>query len=234
VNTVPWQDEFRKEFGEIGSFIKKNRMRVSMHPGQFVVLNSRDEGIFGRSLAELVYHADVLDLLCTGRDAKIQIHIGGVYGEKAASIERFIERTRGLPPRVAKRLVIENDERLYTLRDCLNVHKKTGLPVVLDVFHHSWNHNGESMLEALLLAEKTWRKQDGPLIIDYSSQEKGRRPGTHAQTIDIRHFTSFLGQAVGRNCDIMLEIKDKDRSALRALQLLRGHGNAGMTFRGVI
>jgi len=234
VNTVPWQDEFRKEFGEIGSFIKKNRMRVSMHPDQFVVLNSRDEGIFGRSLAELVYHADVLDLLCTGRDAKIQIHIGGVYGDKAASIERFIERTRGLPPGVAKRLVIENDERLYTLRDCLNVHKKTGLPVVLDVFHHSWNHNGESMREALLLAEKTWRKQDGPLIIDYSSQEKGRRPGTHAQTIDIRHFTSFLGQAVGRNCDIMLEIKDKDRSALRALQLLRGHGNAGMTSRGVI
>jgi len=234
INTVPWQEEFRNEFRRMGSFIKKNGMRVSMHPDQFVVLNSRDEGIVGRSVAELVYHADVLDLLGTGRDAKIQIHIGGVYGDKAASIERFIERTRGLPPRVAKRLVIENDERLYTLRDCLNVHKKTGLPVVLDVFHHSWNHNGESMPEALLLAEKTWRKQDGPLIIDYSSQEKGRRPGTHAQTIDIRHFTSFLGQAVGRNCDIMLEIKDKDRSALRALQLLRGHGNAGMTSRGVI
>lgn len=234
VNTMSWQEEFRNEFRRIGSFIKKNRMRVSMHPDQFVVLNSRDADIFGSSVAELVYHADVLDLLGTGRDAKIQIHIGGVYGDKVASIERFIERTLALPARVSKRLVIENDERLYSLRDCLAVHKKTGLPVVLDVFHHSWNHNGESMREAILLAEKTWSKQDGPLIIDYSSQEKGRRPGTHAQTINMRHFRSFLGQALGRNCDIMLEIKDKDRSALKALHLLRVHGNAGKTSRGHI
>jgi len=233
VNTLPWQDEFRTEFKRIGFFIKNNRMRVSMHPDQFVVLNSLDEGIVSRSVAELLYHADVLDLLGTGKDAKIQIHIGGVYGDKVASIERFIERTRSLQLRVARRLVIENDDRLYSLRDCLGVHKKTGLPVVLDVFHHSWNHHGESMREAILLAEKTWHKPDGPLLIDYSSQEKGRRPGSHAGTIDIRHFTSLLGQAMDRNCDVMLEIKDKDRSALRALKLLRVQGTERKTSRGI-
>ena len=231
VNTLPWQDEFRNEFNKIGSFIKKNRMRVSMHPDQFVVLNTKDEEILERSIAELFYHADVLDLLGTGRNAKIQIHIGGVYGDKAASIERFIGRARVLPPGVAKRLVIENDERLYSLKDCLHVHKKTGLPVVLDVFHHSCNHNGESLREAILLAEKTWRKQDGPPIIDYSSQEKGRRLGTHSRTINIRHFTAFLRQTRDRNPDIMLEIKDKEKSALKALRFLRVHGNKGKTSR---
>lgn len=231
VNALPWQNEFRKEFRGIGSFIKENRMRVSMHPGQFVVLNSPDEGIAERSIAELVYHADVLDLLCTGADAKIQIHIGGVYGDKAASIERFIDKTLTLPPKVAKRLAIENDERLFSLRNCLEVHTKSGLPVVLDVFHHSCHHNGESVREAVLFAKKTWHKQDGPPIIDYSSQEKGRRPGAHAETMDIRHFTSFIRQLKGQDCDVMLEIKDKDRSALKALDLLRVHGNEGNTSR---
>ena len=234
VNTMSWQEEFRNEFRRIGSFIKKNRMRVSMHPDQFVVLNSRDEDIFENSVAELVYHADVLDLLGTGRDAKIQIHIGGVYGDKVASIERFIERTRALPARVSKRLVIENDERLYSLRDCLAVHKKTGLPVVLDVFHHSCNHNGESMREAILLADKTWSKQDGPPIIDYSTQQKGKRLGTHTQTIDLRHFRTFLKHVLDRDADIMFEIKDKEKSALKALRLLNTHGKKEKTSRGHI
>jgi UV DNA damage endonuclease len=231
VNSLRWQEEFGKELGRIGSFIKENRMRVAMHPDQFVVLNAKDEGIVERSVAELVYHADVLDLLGAGSDAKIQIHLGGVYGDKAASIERFIQRTRALPRRMLKRLVIENDERLYSLRDCLAVHEKTGLPVVLDVFHHSCNHNGEQVREAMLLAEKTWRRQDGPPIIDYSTQQKGRRSGTHTQTIDLGHFRTFLNQVPEPGPDIMLEIKDKEKSALKALRLLNNRGRTGETSR---
>lgn len=197
INTVPWQEAFRSEFRRIGSFIKNNHMRVSMHPDQFVVLNAKDEGIVKRSVAELVYHADVLDLLSTGHEAKIQAHLGGVYGDKDASIARFVERALALPRRVLKRLVIENDERLFGLRDCLAVHKKTCLPVILDVFHHSCNHNGESIREAIILAGRTWRRQDGPPIIDYSTQQKGKRLGTHALTIDLRHFRTFLSNLHG-------------------------------------
>ena len=221
VNTLPWHEEFRSEFRRIGSFIKKNGIRVSMHPDQFVVLNAQDEGIVKRSVAELVYHADVLDLLSTSHEAKIQVHLGGVYGDKDASIVRFVERALALPRRVLKRLVIENDERLFSLRDCLAVHKKIGLPVVLDVFHHSCNNNGEAIREAIMLAGKTWCRQDGPPIIDYSTQQKGKRLGTHALTIDLRHFMTFLSNLHGLNPDIMLEIKDKERSALKALRLLK-------------
>lgn len=232
VNTLPWQDEFRNGLQDIGSFIKKHRMRVSMHPDQFVVLNSRDEGIAARSVAELVYHADVLDLLGTSSDAKIQIHLGGVYGNKAESISRFIKRVQALPRGLLKRLVIENDERLYCLRDCLAVHTKTGLPVVLDVFHHSCNNSGESIREAILLAGKTWRKQDGPPIIDYSMQQKGKRPGTHTQSIDLRHFRTFLDHLLDIDADIMLEIKDKENSALKALRLLNTYCKKGKDFQG--
>jgi UV DNA damage endonuclease len=221
VNSVPWQEEFRIEFRQIGSFIKKNRMRVAMHPDQFVVLNSKDRGIVERSIAELLYHADLLDLLGQDSAAKIQIHLGGVYGDKSGSIERFLAVSGGLPLRLLRRLVIENDERLYSLRDCLYVHEKTGLPVVLDLFHHSCNNNGEPVREAILLARKTWKRHDGPQIVDYSTQQQGARTGAHARTIDLRLFRSFLDQVPDTGLDIMLEIKDKEKSAIKALQLLK-------------
>jgi UV DNA damage endonuclease len=74
-----------------------------MHPDQFVVLNAKDEGIVKRSVAELVYHADVLDLLGTCSDAKIQIHLGGVYGDKASNMGRFIKKAQALPRKVIKK-----------------------------------------------------------------------------------------------------------------------------------
>jgi UV DNA damage endonuclease len=126
--------------------------------------------------------------------------------------------------------VIENDQRLYSLRDCLAVHKKTGLPVLL-MFHHSCNHNGESIGEAIRLADKTWRRQDGPPIIDYSTQQKGKRTGTHAQTIDLRNFRTFLDQVAELDADIMLEVKDKENSALKALRLLNNYSKKGKTSR---
>jgi UV DNA damage endonuclease len=59
----PWQKEFKKNFRKIGNFIIKHKIRVTMHPDQFTLINSPDRGIFNRSVRELRYHSDVLDLL---------------------------------------------------------------------------------------------------------------------------------------------------------------------------
>ncbi|HPM43453.1 MAG TPA: UV DNA damage repair endonuclease UvsE, partial [Candidatus Omnitrophota bacterium] len=105
---VPWQSIFKPDFIGIGNTIKKQNIRISMHPDQFTLINSRDEDIFGRSVKELLYHAEVLDLMGLDGTAKIQIHVGGVYGDKASSIGRFIKRYQELPGPIRKRLVIEN------------------------------------------------------------------------------------------------------------------------------
>ncbi len=220
----PWQAEFAREFAAIGGFIKKRGMRVTMHPDQFILINSPDEGIHERSLAELVYHAEVLDLMRLGRAHKIQIHVGGVYGDRIASLERFAARYRRLPAAVKKRLVVENDERSYGLADCLEAHARTGIPVVFDVLHHSANNRGEELRPAVAAAASTWRPEDGPPMVDYSSQKKGARPGAHAYSLDGEDFRAFLESTRGLDFDLMLEVKNKERSALEAIAIAREMG----------
>ena len=73
----PWQRYFQKSFEEIGQFINKNHVRISMHPDQFIVLNSPRDDVVQRSIAELAYHAEILDLMGLDTSAKIQLHVGG-------------------------------------------------------------------------------------------------------------------------------------------------------------
>lgn len=217
---VKWRKELKKELEDIGAFVKQHDMRISMHPDQFVLINSPDADIVKKSVAELKYHAEVLDAMGLDQTAKIQIHAGGVYGDKPKATERFIRRYRKLPLRIRRRLVIENDDRLFSLKDCLGICGKIKIPVLFDVFHHSILNQGESVPDALKKASKTWGKKDGVMMADYSSQEPGRRPGTHAEHIDLKDFRKFLKNSKGILMDVMLEIKDKEKSALKAIQHL--------------
>jgi len=221
VCTFPWQHVFEKEFRRMGDFIKHHHLRISMHPDQFVLINSLNHNIFERSAKELWYHAEILDLLGADTTAKIQIHVGGVYGDKNGSIRRFVSRYNELPERVRRRLVIENDERLYSVRDCLSIHEKTHIPVVFDAFHFRCNPEGEGIRETFLKLCSTWSDRDGLPIIDYSTQEPMKRMGTHAQSIHLRDFRAFLEETKGFDFDIMCEIKDKEKSALKARRVLK-------------
>ena len=126
---------------------------------------------------------------------------------------------------IRRRLVIENDDRLYTLDDCLRIHEETGIPVLFDVYHHEVNSSGHSLREAVSLVTGTWKQQDGVPMVDYSSQEPGsQRRGKHAETIDLDHFQRFIEETEGFEFDLMLEIKDKETSALQAVAVLKALG----------
>lgn len=219
-NHFPWDEFFAQDFARIGEFIRTAGMRISMHPGQYTLLNSPRPEVVEAARRDLAYHARVLDLLGLDRTAKVQIHIGGLYGDKQAALERFVREVERLDPAVRARLVVENDERLFNLEDCLWVSQRTGLPVVLDVFHWEVYPDGRTLSEALRAAAATWGPEDGPPIVDYSSPLPGGRPGSHAHTLNKEHFRRFLEESHPHNFDLMLEIKDKERSALRALALI--------------
>jgi len=221
VCTFPWRKHFAEEFWSIGEYVRSHRFRISMHPDQFVLLNAQDTGVLERSIADLTYQSQVLDLLGLDDAAKLQIHMGGVYRDKTASMERFIKNYEGLDETIRRRLVIENDERLYTISDCLDVHERTRIPVLFDVFHHGINNNGETLPPLLAPLNDTWKSYDGIPMVDYSSQQPGKRAGAHAESIDSEDFWSFLRSTVPFDIDIMLEIKDKEKSALAALVLAR-------------
>jgi len=220
VCTVPWQRYFKQEFAAIGAFVRAKGIRLSMHPDQFTLINSLDESIFERSVRELAYHADVLDLLHLDRTHKIQIHVGGVYDDKAQSMARFISRYRKLPPNVKKRLVIENDDKSYGVADCCAIHAQAGIPVVLDTLHHKIRNEGESVRDAFVMCSATWNRQDGLPIVDYSTQDIKKRPGSHAETIDPGEFSKFIAATRRLDFDVMFEIKDKETSALKAAAIL--------------
>lgn len=215
-----WQDYFKYDFIRIGEIIKKNDIRISMHPDQFIVLNSKNEKIVERSIKELFYHAEILDLMKLDYTAKIQLHIGGKYNDKNDSIKRFILRWKNLDLKIKKRLVIENDDKIYSFNDCLYINKKTGIPILFDVFHHSILNNSEEINDAIKICTELWGKKDGLPMVDYSSKKIGKNKSSHADTIDINNFKSFLKKTNPYDFDIMLEIKDKEKSALKAVKIL--------------
>jgi len=192
-----------------------------MHPDQFIILNALDIAIVRRSEAELLYHAEVLDLMGLGLSAKIQLHVGGLYGDRVAGLKRFIERYRRLDHEVRRRLVIEHDEKRYSAADCLKIHQMTGIPVVFDLFHHTCLNHGEQVQEILPAVSTTWASEDGILMVDYSSQHPFKGPGAHADHIDPGHFRKFLETSQPFDFDLMLEIKDKEKSALVATGIAR-------------
>ncbi|MFP4162667.1 MAG: UV DNA damage repair endonuclease UvsE [Chitinispirillaceae bacterium] len=223
VCTYNWQDHFSEKFRSIGQYIRKHGMRISMHPDQFVLLNAKENRIVESSIRELQYHAEVLDLLGLDQTARIQIHLGGAYGNKEESMKRFVSCYLSLEKPIKNRLVIENDDRIYNLSDCLEVNGKTAIPILFDTFHYECNNTGESLKNALDLSSKTWKKKDGPLMLDYSSQNPNGRRGSHIEHINARHFRSFLEVLGNTSADIMLEIKDKEKSACRAERMLKQH-----------
>jgi UV DNA damage endonuclease len=220
VNKFRWQEYFRDKFEGIGEFIVKNRMRISMHPDQFTLINSIKDEIFERSKRELVYHVEVLDLMKLDTSAKVQIHVGGAYGDKKASMERFVARFNRLPDSVIRRLVIENDDKLYDLNDCLEISEDIQIPVVFDVFHHKLNKSASQTLkESFSYIAKSWsERRDGVPMVDYSSQEPNGLPRQHSETINLEDFGFFLKQTEPFDFDVMLEIKDKEKSAIRAIE----------------
>ncbi len=220
--TFPWQEHFAGEFGLIGKYIRQHRFRISMHPDQFVILNAPDKGVLRRSIADLVYQVQVLDLMGLDQTAKVQIHVGGMYGDKPLSMDRFADQYELLDPVIKNRLVIENDERSYTISDCLTLNECIGIPVIADSFHHALHNNGERFADLLEPLRATWKIHDGIPMVDYSSQEPGKRAGAHAEHIVPEDFRQFLYESRQADFDIMLEIKDKEKSALSALNIASG------------
>jgi UV DNA damage endonuclease len=220
INTFNWKSHFKEKLEDIGRFIQNKNMRISMHPDQFVVINSLDKKIVDKSISDLKWHCELLDSMGLDETAKVQIHVGGVYGDKEKAIKRFITVYNKLPSVIKKRLAIENDDRSYSLADCLEVNKKCGIPVIFDSFHHECLNNGESLQEALEKANKTWKKGDGDLMVDYSSQKPKARSGSHVDTLDEKHFKKFLDKARALDPDIMLEIKDKEKSVINAIRII--------------
>lgn len=226
INKIEWWQDFKDELDVIGKYIKKNNMRVSMHPGQYTVLNSPNESTVTKSINDLIYHCKFLDSLDINFEHKIIIHIGGIYDSKDDATKRFISNFNKLPSNVKNRLIIENDEKNYSLDDVLSISNKINIPVVFDNLHNKcYDDNDYSLYDILNMVNNTWKTQDGNMKVHYSEQDKHRKIGSHCYSLEVNPFLNYLKEAEKFDMDIMLEIKDKDFAAIKANNIIRENSN---------
>lgn len=135
-NEVGWSvDLLSGDFAVARQRVKEWGGRLTMHPGQYTQLGSPKESVVTAAKRDLEVHASILDLL-GAEDAVIVIHGGGVYGDRAAALQRLEEEIETLPPSVRNKLVLENDEISWSAEELLPLCKRLGVPLVFD-FHRT-------------------------------------------------------------------------------------------------
>jgi UV DNA damage endonuclease len=220
---LPQYQEICDALSKCGQVVKRYGLRLSFHPGAFTILASPKQSVNDKAIKELNQHSEIMDLigLPVSHYSKINIHIGGAYGEKPETLDRFIENFKKLDINCQKRLTIENDDRtsLYTVEDLMYVHQHTGIPIVFD-FHHYDCHPGHlSKKEALLLALSTWPSGVVPVV--HMSSSKKLFEDSSAKTIahaDYIHDKIPYLHELDVPVDVMFECKMKEDAVLRYLK----------------
>ena len=226
----PWSDEYSIEdlqdsveicerMLEIGKIAKDGGQRLTMHPGPYNCLASPTQKVVEKTIRELNFHSEQFNMM--GYDPspynKINIHVGGAYGDKETTLARFVENFRLLNNDTKKRLVIENDDspNEYSVKDLHEgIYKSIGIPITFDYFHHKFNTGGLNEEEALKLAATTW--PDGIAQCCHYSESRRKekldesiRPQAHSDIIYDRINT------YGLEPDIVIEAKLKEQAIFK-------------------
>ncbi len=212
---LPGAQELVAQFRRCGEFARAQGIRTGFHPDQFVVLNSPDADIVGRSIADIESQAEIAEW--TNADT-VNIHGGGGYGDKPAALERFRRNLDRLSPRARTRLTVENDDKTFTPADLLPLCRATGVPLVYDVHHHRCCPDTLSVDEATDAARATWNRE--PLFHISSPLEgwTGPKPERHHDYIDPEDFpAAWRGWAL----TVEVEAKAKELAVTRLQQALR-------------
>lgn len=209
--------DWRAEHGPrlLGRLAGELNQRLSLHPGQYINPGAPDPGVVGRSLAELDYAAALMDLV-GDVSSVIVLHMGGVYGDRAAAAKRFVDTLRDRP-NVLRHLAIENDERCWSAAQVAEAAAELGVPMILDTLHHRLNRGeggGQTLAAAMDRALASWDTRPGVRPkLHISSQDPEKRPGSHAAAISGRDWGVLTRALRGRDADVMLECKDKESGA---------------------
>jgi len=223
-----------EEFAAIGAYAREHGMRTSFHPDHFTVLSTPREEVLRNSVKDLNTHVRMLEAMGLDEASKCNIHIGGTYGDKTASFERFCRQFQELDDRIRRRITLENDDKTYTALETLEACERLGVPMVLDLHHHAVNNEGAPAEELWTRILKTWGEEGAgpqdtgqawpPPKIHVSSPKNDKDIRAHADYVDALPLLAFL-QAVAPQTprlDVMLEAKKKDAALLQLMRDVSG------------
>ena len=223
----PWMEEYEfcdlkddveicDRMFEIGNIARQAGQRLTMHPGPFHCLASPNPKVVKRTIIGLDKHSEQFNMMGyePNHYNKINIHVGGAYGDKESALNRFCENFELLRDDTKKRLVVENDDSPteYSVKDLYEgVYKRIGTPITFDYFHHKFNTGGQTEEEALKLAATTWPEGITQCCHYSESRRKEKldesiRPQAHSDIV-YNQINTY-----GLNPDIVIEAKLKEQS----------------------
>jgi len=210
---------------EIGNLARKYGQRLTFHPGQYNVLATPTKTSFDKTILDLDMHAEILDRMGCGKDSVMVVHGGGFYGDRELTKKRWAERYLELPNRIQRRLVLENCEKCFSIKDCLDVSIECGVPVVFDTHHYDcykklhpdeiFKHPREYIQDIL----NTWGKNGIKPKFHISEQCCGGRVGKHSDLIeDIPDYLLEIPEKYDVPIDIMVEAKLKEEAVFKLIE----------------
>jgi UV DNA damage endonuclease len=214
---LPDSDQIIETFKACGKFCQNHDIRTTFHPDQFIVLSSPTPDVVSRSIADLEYQAQVAQWV--NADV-INVHAGGVYGDKGSALKRLEQTIKTLSDPVKKRLTLENDDRSYSPADLLPLCTRMGIPLVYDVHHHRCLKDHLSIEEATCRSVETWDREP---VFHLSSPKNGwDAPDIrkHHDYIEVTDLPDFW-----RSMDVTIEIeaKAKELAILKLMNDLKLH-----------
>lgn len=215
---------------EAGQVAAELGHRLSTHPGQFTQLGSPRPSVIEGARRDLLYHSQLLSLLRLppqqDRDAVMVLHMGGVFGSKSETLERFRSNYRNLPQDIKDRLVLENDDVSWSVHDLLPVCEELNIPLVLDFHHHniifdsSHVREGTADLVGPLMDRiiATWKRKNKTPKMHYSEPTSPAITGRQRRKHSARVKTL---PPCPVDMDLMIEAKDKEQAVFELMRTFR-------------
>ena len=223
-STEPYTMDFAVDaLRKAGETARRHHQRIVMHPGQYNQVGAKSKEVFEKTCRELEMHAQILDEMGVGVDGVLCVHGGGVYGDKDATIERWINQFELLPERVKRRLAIENCERCYSVENCLSIADRCQIPLIFDTHHYDCFAKiyPESPLHKTDVREwipqilETWKRRGITPLFHISEQRPDARIGAHSDYIEtIPKYLLEIPERYGVSLDIEVEAKMKELAIL--------------------
>lgn len=210
------------EYVEISKLINENSMRVDTHPDQYAVLNSTDKRIVKNTIEILEYHYKILDALNINNKIII-LHVGSSACGKKASITRFINNYNKLPDYIKRCIALENDDKIFNIKDVLFICNKLNIPMVLDYHHYICNNTGENINDYLPEILNTWKNITPKMHFSSPKSKLKKEIRSHSDYINSDSFINFINilKLYNKDIDIMLEAKAKDDAISRLVRELK-------------
>lgn len=223
---APFASEALAEVGKVAAELGH---RLTTHPGQFTQLGSPRPEVITAAIRDLEYHCELLDLLKLppqqDRDAVMILHMGGIFGDKAATIARFRENYEKLSQGIKNRLVLENDDVCYSVHDLLPVCEELNIPMVLDYHHHNIVFDADKIREGTLdimnlydRIKATWDKKNIKQKMHYSEPTPQAITARQRRKHNPRVMTL---PPCAPDMDLMIEAKDKEQAVFELMRTFK-------------